>query len=448
MSGVPTESLAPSDARQALRQIVAAYGPDIRGDTRRCGALLRDLCPTEKREINLLLLAQRERVPDDLLAAGGQPVAVLASRLAHRLADALGLTDEAARWAVAAWAMALGLADEVDLPAPAPAPPPYVPPPYIPPAPPPTRVPPPPPDWRRPPGVTLSPLTVRVIWGYIVFCLALVCGILVLSWVEKHPRPPDRDAAGLVPASRPPVAPPAGAPPAAKPAPPDPAGMPVRRWDAARPVSAIALSPDGRTVATGGFKRITLWDAATGKKQRDIALTPPPPPGVADYKTDSGDPEPGSVARLCFSPDGRHLAGTDWGVVTLWDARTGRKERAEAMPTTTDTNTTIGTDAQGHWSESETVRQAHTTSLHLLKFSPDGKTLAADSGGVALIGWDVRTGAGRILVHNTNASALAFSPDGHTLAGGGSDGIVHLWDAATERQRRAIRIPGRHTRYL
>ncbi len=88
----------------------------------------------------------------------------------------------------------------------------------------------------------------------------------------------------------------------------------VRRWDVATrksvdpdlhqdaPVGVIALTPDGRTVITGRRAgRLHVWDAET---ERGFDL---PPQGT-------------DVVSLAVSPDGRVLAsGTEGGVVRLWD---------------------------------------------------------------------------------------------------------------------------------
>ena len=99
--------------RHALRQLIAKYGPDLCSDVRRCEGLLRDLCGAHRREINILTGALDERVPLDLLAAQSTiPRELLLTRLAKRLEDQLALTEEAARWAVDSWALALGLVTE------------------------------------------------------------------------------------------------------------------------------------------------------------------------------------------------------------------------------------------------------------------------------------------------------------------------------------------------
>ncbi len=102
--------------RQTLRELVARYGRGLCSDARRCEGLLRDLCGEHRREINILVSALKERVPLDLLAAqSAMPRGLLLARLAKRLEDHLALTEEAARWAVDSWALALGVVTEAEV---------------------------------------------------------------------------------------------------------------------------------------------------------------------------------------------------------------------------------------------------------------------------------------------------------------------------------------------
>lgn len=79
-----------------------------------------------------------------------------------------------------------------------------------------------------------------------------------------------------------------------------PAAMPIVLWDAATgkllrtlavdatQTGCITFSPDGTMLATfGDQKNIHLWDAATGERLRTL---------------------PGRVDAIAFSPDGRTLA--------------------------------------------------------------------------------------------------------------------------------------------
>jgi WD40 repeat protein len=76
----------------------------------------------------------------------------------------------------------------------------------------------------------------------------------------------------------------------------------------------------------------------------------------------------------------------------------------------------------------------HTNEVDSVAFSPDGKTLASGGGGkrgdshtVRL--WDManHTVTATLAGHTNVVSAVAFSPDGKTLASGGYDQTIRMW---------------------
>lgn len=76
-------------------------------------------------------------------------------------------------------------------------------------------------------------------------------------------------------------------------------------------VYSVAVSPDGRTIASAGFFDLTLrlWDVESGELIRTI-----------DDHTDS-------VWQVLFSPDGRTVASlSNDGTLRLWDVETGREQ--------------------------------------------------------------------------------------------------------------------------
>ncbi|MCF6476840.1 hypothetical protein FAF44_52255, partial [Nonomuraea sp. MG754425] len=205
------------------------------------------------------------------------------------------------------------------------------------------------------------------------------------------------------------------------------AGDPVTVWEVAGgrqvtaiqaggDVPAVALSPDGRTLATARGRTLETWDVRAGRRIKayegagDLALAFSPDgstlaagPNLLDLATgrvtplDLGEGPGGSAVptALAFSPDGRRLAiGLEGGRVLLWDVR----EREAA-----------GTIETGPAPVDE------------LRFSPDGDLLAIDAGRASLWHPEALREVGQI---GSWASGLAFSQDGKRLRGVALDGTV------------------------
>jgi len=98
------------EPRRILGELIARFGLELHTDVRRTEALLRDFCPDYAREIFVLIQAQKQHVPAELLGAPAwMPQSLLRTRLVRRLQDNFALSETAAQWGVEAWAMALGL---------------------------------------------------------------------------------------------------------------------------------------------------------------------------------------------------------------------------------------------------------------------------------------------------------------------------------------------------
>jgi hypothetical protein len=96
--------------RTQLCFIIQQYGQVIINEPKRCKALLSDLAPQNRLEINLLIAALEQNIAQELLHPSALiPVAMQLDLLAKRLHDAVGTREDFAYWAVESWALALGV---------------------------------------------------------------------------------------------------------------------------------------------------------------------------------------------------------------------------------------------------------------------------------------------------------------------------------------------------
>jgi len=187
-------------------------------------------------------------------------------------------------------------------------------------------------------------------------------------------------------------------------------------------ITAVAWSPDGKSIATAGGTQVTIWDAAS--------LT-------IKHQLDQGARGNG-VDNITFSPDSRYLA-SGLSTVNVWNVADGTHRTTIIAPhIKPDTPQYVGIEA--------------------LRFSPDGKMLVVVYSGNKQIVVAYKTADGKIawtykpkptIGHPLLTTPLVFSPDGNlVIMGTGEHGgpdvnlrrlsRVLLLDAGTGKFTRSI----------
>ncbi len=98
-----------NEIRECLVQIVAREGLGIVRDPEKCERLLKEMCRKGGKEIFLLVTTLRAGVVARLLEGDGLPLHEKVARITKKVRESFALVEEAAKWAVEAWAYALAL---------------------------------------------------------------------------------------------------------------------------------------------------------------------------------------------------------------------------------------------------------------------------------------------------------------------------------------------------
>ncbi|HZZ78557.1 MAG TPA: WD40 repeat domain-containing protein, partial [Gemmataceae bacterium] len=156
-----------------------------------------------------------------------------------------------------------------------------------------------------------------------------------------------------------------------------------------KPISALAISPDGKKLAAASEdKTVSLWDLTNGKYI-----------GCLSGHTDR-------IPALAWHPNGKFLVSAGWDTTArVWDAAT-------LQPVF--------------------ILNTHAIQVNAAAFSGDGRWLACADSNSTIHVWDFdsKKTIHKLKVPQAEIRTLAFSPDDKYLAANG-DRIIHVWNPVT-----------------
>jgi WD40 repeat protein/tetratricopeptide (TPR) repeat protein/tRNA A-37 threonylcarbamoyl transferase component Bud32 len=193
--------------------------------------------------------------------------------------------------------------------------------------------------------------------------------------------------------------------------------------------TGLVFSPDGQTLLTVGYSKVRVWQVETGQRVAEL------------------DHNPALVTSAAFAPDGHAiLTGTTRGTAHLWDT-SGKQLGAsllhpgwiEAVAFAPDGRFFATGDRQGYiavWDvafHQRVVTREHPGGVTALAFGTEGRVLSGGADRMARL-WNL---AGQsepiVLAHQALVKAAAFSPDGSLALTGSLDRTARVWDATTGR---------------
>ena len=395
--------------RQKLREIVQQHGRPPLTDPRLCESLLKDYCGQYKKEIFVLVCAVREQVAADLLTSqDSMPLEMLHTLLIKRLHHNLSLTEEAARWAVESWSLALEgfpvegvekLSSQPYEPVDAGLP-----------------------SKANEPRVSYSSQTPKFEGEIIGRCDKAVRSVACAP-----------DGESIVCGS-------------------DDATVRLWSFDTGRlgivcklggAVASVAFSPDGVCVAAaseestrGAGYLVSIRELQTGEM----------------IELGEGT---GNSPKIAYSPGGHHLAvasSETENSLRIWNLHTGytRVFKSEACGLSSISFSPVAKCvATGESSSSRAALRLHDLDadqprvlgycdrrITSVAFNTDGKFIAAGSWDETVRLWNTQTGQMRLLAENcSRVNCIAFSRSGEYLAACSLDGRIRVWNIRTDKSR-------------
>jgi len=212
-------------------------------------------------------------------------------------------------------------------------------------------------------------------------------------------------------------------------------------------ISDVTFTSDGRyLVSAGDDKVVRVWDLETGRTVRTL-------------RGQIGAGNEGKIFAMALSPDGRWLAVGGWmqasstgnyGDIRLYNFPTGELVMLLKGHTSVVYGLAFSPDSRylvsgsGDfnaivWDINQQQRlhtlKGHTDDIYAVAFTPDSKRVVTGSDDHSLRLWRVADGGliAKLEGHSDKVQSVAISPQDGTIASGSWDHSIRLWDGVTGR---------------
>jgi WD40 repeat protein/serine/threonine protein kinase len=202
-------------------------------------------------------------------------------------------------------------------------------------------------------------------------------------------------------------------------------------------IRGAAYSPLGNLVATGALDpSVRLWNPTDGSLAREITQ------GVAEVACVAFSPDEKLLAVGYHNPYSASIFAVETGkLVATLEGHTSSILTVAFNPAGTRLITS-GYDATircwdvGTWQELRAMTGVNRNGVTSIRYSPDGKTIAAGIGDGRVDFYDAESGFFQktLTCDDQGAATLSFSHDGKRLAIAGSGQAVRIWDLITQTE--------------